>query len=56
MSARRQFDGHFGVKMTDNRDVWFLIEQEEGKIADVSLELSQKVRTGRATSAAESVG
>jgi electron transfer flavoprotein alpha subunit len=30
--------------MTENRNVWILIEQEEGKIADVSLELLSKGR------------
>ena len=28
--------------MTDSRDVWVFVEQEEGKIADVSLELLAK--------------
>ena len=28
--------------MTDTRDVWVFIEQEEGKIADVGLELLAK--------------
>ena len=30
--------------MTDTRDIWVFVEQEEGKIADVSLELLAKGR------------
>jgi electron transfer flavoprotein alpha subunit len=33
-----------GLDMTDNRDVWVFIEQEDGRIADVSLELLGKAQ------------
>ena len=31
-----------GAEMTNERDVWVLIEQEEGRIAEISLELLAK--------------